>query len=118
MSIKRLCSIGLLNIDLNLILRKSFTEKYKFNINNYNTINDLKSLFFQKNENNEIDYMNYISLSSDDNLLNTLFFINRAYKIKTFIEFLIPNEIKIYKNDYFIKNLINEILNRNYFFVV
>ena len=118
MSIKRLCSIGLLNINLNLILNKSFTEKHNFNIDNYNTITDLQHLFFPKKENNSIDYLDYISLSSDDNLLNTLFFINRAYKTKTFIEYLIPNEIKIYKNRFFIKSLINEILNRNYFFVV
>ena len=128
MSIKRLCSIGLLNIKLNLILKKSFAENNNFNINDYNSIEDLEQLFQPKTElnsdnsekhkeNNEyINYINYISLSSDDNLLNTLFYINRAYKVKTFIEFLIPNEINF--NNNFIKSLINEILCRNYFFVV
>ena len=131
MSIKRLCSIGLLNIKLNLILKKSFAKNNNFNINDYNKIEDLEHLFHlnsrlnhmeskkekeKEDEDEEIDYTDYISLSSDDNLLNTLFYINRAYKVKTFIEFLIPNEIKF--NNKFIKSLINEILCRNYFFVV
>ena len=125
MSIKKLCSIGLLNIKLNLTLRQSFAENNNFNIDEYNSIEDLEKLFYPKidlnadeSNNNSIDYINYISLSSDDNLLNTLLFINRAYKTKTFIEFLIPNEIKFNKNNYFLKSFINEILYRNYFFVV
>ena len=127
MSIKKLCSIGLLNINFNLVLRKSVAENNNFNIDDYNSIEDIEKIFHLKkdikadnfNENiNNIDYINYISLSSDDNLLNSLLFINRAYKIKTFIEFLIPNEIKFKKRNYFLKNIINEILNRNYFFVV
>lgn len=126
MSIKKLCSIGLLNIKLNLTLKKSFAEENNFNIDNYNKIEDLEQLYphhldsdsNKLNSNGDIDYINYISLSSDDNLLNTLFFINRAYKVKTFIEFLIPNEIKYNNSNHFIKTLVNEILCRNYFFVV
>ncbi len=128
MSIKKLCSIGLLNIKLNLTLRKTFADNNNFDVNEYNSIEDLERLFRPnvalnsekvETNNNYIDYINYISLSSDDDLLNTLFFINRAYQTKTFIEFLIPNEIKFNKNKfYFLKNLINEILSRNYFFVV
>ncbi len=126
MSIKKLCSIGLLNIKLNLTLKKSFAEENNFNIDNYNKIEDLEQLYphhqdsdsNKLNSNGNIDYINYISLSSDDNLLNTLFFINRAYKVKTFIEFLIPNEIKYNNSNHFVKTLVNEILCRNYFFVV
>ena len=127
MSIKKLCSIGLLNINLNLTLKKSLVDNYNFNIDDYNSIEDIEKIFYPKTDIesgnskeilNNIDYINYISLSSDDHLLNTLFYINRAYKVKTFIEFLIPNEIKFNKSNYFLKNLINEILNRNYFFVV
>ena len=121
MSIKKLCSIGLLNIKFNLILRKSVAENYNFNIDDYNSIDDIEKIFCKTDnskENENIDYINYISLSSDDNLLNTLFFINRAYKLKTFIEYLIPNEIKFKKRNYFLKNIINEILSRNYFFIV
>ena len=126
MSIKKLCSIGLLNIKLNLTLKKSFAEENNFNIDNFNNIEDLEQLYphhidsdsNKLNSNGNIDYINYISLSSDDNLLNTLFFINRAYKVKTFIEFLIPNEIKYNNSNHFVKTLVNEILCRNYFFVV
>ena len=136
MSIRKLCSIGLLGINLNLVLRKSFIEKNNFNINDYNSIKDIEKLFYPHTENNEINessileneniedhnqkinYIDYISLSSDDNLLNTLFYINRAYKTKTFIEFIMPNEIKFTQENYFVKTLLKDVLNRNYFFIV
>ena len=63
MNPKKLCSLGLLDIELNLILKKSQVEKYNFNINDYNTVSDLKKLFYRDDEtntNNEIDYFNYI----------------------------------------------------------
>ena len=136
MSIKKLCSIGLLDIKLNLVLRKSFIEKNNFNINDYNSIKDIEELFYPHTENNDINessesekentennnrkinYLDYISLSTDDNLLNTLFYINRAYKTKTFIEFIMPNEIKFTQENYFVKSLLKDVLNRNYFFIV
>ena len=44
MSIKKLCSIGLLNIKLNLTLKKSFAEENNFNIDNFNKIEDPKKI--------------------------------------------------------------------------
>jgi hypothetical protein len=56
MSSKSLCAIGKLDIDLNLTLRKSEVELFKFDISKYNSVEDLKYLFYpeEKNETEEI----------------------------------------------------------------
>ena len=116
---KKLCSIGILDIELNLILYKSQTEKYNFDINNYNKVQDLKNIFYNNDNNeNKIDYFKYTFLSSENNLINTLLFINRAYKTKTFIEFIVPNKLEFNDKNKFLKNFIDEILSKNYLFII
>ena len=130
----KLCSLGILDIEINLVLRKSQAENYNFNINKYNYVEDLESLFFQvdlinkedniyyNNFNNQekekINYMDYISLSSKNNLINTLLFINRAYKTKTFIEFIMLNQMEFSDNTKFVRKMLKEIFNKNYFFII
>ena len=121
MNPKKLCSIGILDIQLNLILTKSQSEKYNFNINDYNTVSDLKNIFYSNEEfntNNEIDYFDYVNLTSENNLINTLLHINRAYKSKTFIEFIMPNKLDYGEGKKFIHNLLTEICSRNYLFII
>ena len=121
MNPKKLCSIGILDIQLNLILTKSQSEKYNFNINDYNTVSDLKNIFYPNEEfntNNEIDYFDYVNLTSENNLINTLLHINRAYKSKTFIEFIMPNKLDYGEGKKFIHNVLTEICSRNYLFII
>ena len=119
MNTKKLCSIGILDIDLNLILYKSLAKTNNFDINNYNKVQDLKNIFYEKKNNeNTIDYFNYIFLSSDNNLINTLLFINRAYKTKTFIEFIMPNQLDFSETTKFVRNLLKDVCNRNYLFII
>ena len=119
MNPKKLCSIGILDIELNLILYQSQVEKYNFNINKYNKVQDLKNLFYGNNNNeNNLDYFNYVSLSSENNLINTLLFINRSYKSKTFIEFIMPNRLDFSENTKFVRNLLTDVFNKNYLFII
>ena len=132
MSSKKLCSIGILDIELNLILYNSEVEKYNFSIDKYKNVEDLKELFYPsesnyiKNKNidnnqkpkQNIDFFEHISLSSKNNLINTLLFINRAYKSKTFIEFIMPNQLDFGDNTKFIHDLLIEICNKNYLFII
>ena len=133
---KKLCSFGILDININLVLRKMQAETYNFNINKYNTVEDLEDLFFpeeseNKNNNNNnnyyknenvnnkcINYFDFISLSSDNNLINTLLFINRAYKTKTFIEFIMLNQMEFSESTKFVRRMIQEIFDKNYFFII
>jgi hypothetical protein len=131
---KKLCSFGILDININLVLRQIQAETYNFNINKYNSVEDLENLFFPNesdNKNNNstyyrnenlnnkgINYFDFISLSSDNNLINTLLFINRAYKTKTFIEFIMLNQMEFSETTKFVRKMIQEIFDRNYFFII
>ena len=50
MSIKKLFSIGYLDVKLSLVLRESVAKKNNFNVNNYNSLDDFEYLFSQSNE--------------------------------------------------------------------
>ena len=119
MNAKKLCSLGILDININLTLTESQAENYNFNIDDYNTILDLKNIFYPDEEPEiEIDYFKHIYISSDNNIINTLLYINRAYKSKTFIEFIMPNKLDFSDNTKFIHNLLIDICNRNYLFLI
>jgi len=111
MTTKKLCSLGRLNININLVLRKTETQKLNFDINSYNKIEDLKNIF-------SFNYMDFITLTSDNYLINTLLYINRASKNKSFIEFIMPNQLEYDYSKKFIKNLIEDVLAKNYFFII
>ena len=133
MNVKRLCSIGILDINLNFVLHNNLADFLNFNIDSFNTIEDLAKLLDlgkDKNElNNEeekdsynnflnINYLDFITLTSDNYLINTLLYINRASKIKTFIEFIMPNQLDYNDNTKFVKKIIEDVLAKNYFFIV
>ena len=125
MNAKKLCSLGILDININLTLARTEADKYNFNIDNYNEVSDLKNLFYPEEDSNtnsnskiDIDYFNHIYLSSENNLINTLLYINRAYKLKTFIEFIMPNKLDFSENTKFIHNLLIDVCNRNYLFII
>ena len=111
MTTKKLCSLGRLNININLVLRKTEAQKLNFDINSYNGIEDLKDIFC-------FNYMDFITLTSDNYLINTLLYINRASKNKSFIEFIMPNQLEYDYSKKFIKKLIENVLAKNYFFII
>ena len=45
---KKLCALGILDININLVLRKALAERIDFDIGKYNKVEDLESLFFKK----------------------------------------------------------------------
>ena len=136
MNTKRLCSLGILDININLFLYESQMMDMNLNLDSYNNIDDLSRLFRMINSNlnsknnidknvkeeeksiNYINYENIIGLDSDNCLINTLLYINKAYKNKTFIEFIIPDKIEFNEENQYIKNFIDEILTKNYLFIV
>ena len=135
MATKKLCSLGILDININLVLHNNEAKNLNLNIDSYNNLEDLKYLFQMKGQRNEIinninnkknsinnsldfNYMDYITLTSDNYLINTLLYINRASKIKTFIEFIMPNQLEYDDNKKFIKIFIEDVLSNNYFFIV
>ena len=118
---KKISSLGILDIILNLELSQKEANKFNININQYKSIRDLKYLF-QSNNNSSNQYhfniIDSISLSSDNDFINTLLYINRAYNNKSFIEFIMPNEIQYNEDIQFIYKIIKYILGKNYFFII
>lgn len=137
MKIKKLCTLGVLDFNINLVLLNTQAKNLNFNIDSFKKIEDLKSLFFFEEDKNQIsienknfinnsnkingyntNYLDNISLTSDNYLINTLLYINRAYKEKTFIEFIMPNQLDYNDNIKFVKKIIEYVLSKNYFFIV
>ena len=136
MNSKKLCSLGILDININLFLYESQMIDIDLKLDSYNNIDDIPKLFqklnsnllSQKNKNiNEkeeeksLNYFNYediIKLDSDNCLINSLLYINKAYKNKTFIEFIIPDKVEFNNKNLFLKNFLDEILTKNYLFIV
>ena len=137
MNTKRLCSLGILDININLFLYESQTLDMNLKLDTYNSNDDLLEIFeklnsslnskndkeFKNKEGKEksIDYINYekiIFLDSDNCLINTLLYINKSHKTKTFIEFIVPNKLEFNDKNKFLKNFIDEILSKNYLFIV
>ena len=136
MNSKKLCSLGILDININLFLYESQMMDIDLKLDSYNSIDDLQNLFeklnstliSQKNKNmNEkeeeksfhyFNYENIIKLDSDNCLINSLLYINKAYKNKTFIEFIIPDKIEFNDKNIFLKNFLDEIVTKNYLFIV
>ena len=79
---QKLSSLGILNLQMNLTLTEKEASSFEIDIDNYNNVEDLSAIFKDKS------IINLVSLSSNSFLINTLLFINRAFKLKTQIEFI------------------------------
>ena len=118
MSIIKLCALGNLDLEINLTLRLTEVELFKFDINEINKSIDLKEIFYNKKEEIKVNYLDYISLSSKNDFMNTILFINRAYKDKIFVEFIMLNQLEFKKETLFIKDLLKQICMKNYIFLI
>ena len=122
----KIVSIGTLELTLHLTLTKSQASQYKVNIKDYNTAKDLSQLFESDNDNSissanqEINppIIDLITLSSDNFLINTLLYINRAFKTKTFIEFITYNEICFSDELSFVPQILKEVTQNNFFYII
>ena len=96
----------------------------KFDISKIKSPVDLKEVFCSEENINydeekpKINYLDYISLSSKNDFITTLLFINRAFKNKTFVELIMLNQIEFRNETSFLKGLIRKICVKNYFFLV
>ena len=94
MNTKRLCSLGILDININLYLYESHALEMNLKLDAYNSVDDLQEIFQLLNSNlnsrknisldnkeeqktiNYFNYEKYITLDSDNCLINTLLYIN------------------------------------------
>lgn len=115
----KLISIGLLELDFTLNLNQRDLTEYSIDLENINSLNDC-SYFLNFDYFSEIKHplLQKITLSSKNNLINTLLFINKVFKKKSFIELMLFSEIEFNNEEYFMKNLLKYISEQNYLFIL
>lgn len=110
--VSRLLGLGYLNFEFKLEITES-------DINNYNidlpSINEIKDLEFIAKDN---AIMDKIVVTSTSNLINTLLYINKSNKIKTFIELTSFNNFFFEKDDErFLKDIVTYVTEHNFIFL-
>ena len=85
--IVKIMSFGNTDFELNLKITDDQAKKYKFDLNQTNSFNDMKSLL----ENQDI--RENVSVSVKNQLLNLLLFMNKTNKNKIFLEYLTLNTL-------------------------
>ena len=97
-NIEKIISLGSsLNLDFVLSLTRKEFLNFNLDFNSIKSLMDLKKyLEYNEEENyysskkNNKSLLNLITINSKDSLFNSLLYINRANKKKSFIELLIP----------------------------
>ena len=118
MATAKICAIGKLDININLILHETIADLLLFDINNINNVKDLKNLFYPIKNELKIDFFDFVSISSNSELINTLLFINRAFKNKSFVELILLNQLDFSEETQFIKNIIKQSCSKQYLYIV
>lgn len=100
-------SIGILNMDFELIIMEEDIKKYSLNIESLNDITQLKFLKETKN------LWKRIQIKTKVSTINTLLYINRTRKTKIPIEFIAYKAPHYSEKDKFISELINKVAEYN-----
>ena len=123
---KIICVGSSFDLDISLGLTE---EQYSFLNINYDKINDLSELktYFSYNQqfntndnnnsNNNFSFLSLLSISSSNSLFNTLLFINRANRVKSFIEYIVPFYPKYEVLYDFMEGIVKSFCERNFIFV-
>lgn len=109
--VNRLVGLGYLDLTLILDLTDEDIINFDIELNNINSINDLEhickyQLLLEK-----------ITLLSNSSIINTLLYINKSSKQKTFIEYNTFNIPKFSENQLFLKEMITYVTEHNFIFI-
>ena len=124
-NIEKIISLGSsLNLDFVLSLTRKEFLNFNLDFNSIKSIMDLKKYleyneeenFYSSKKNNK-SLLNLITINSNDSLFNSLLYINRANKKKSFIELLIPFFPKYSKELEFMNDSLKFVLENNYLFL-
>jgi hypothetical protein len=125
----KLVASGSINFELLLILSEQEAEFFNINPYKINKISDCKDFltnqsnnFFltsqNQNQKQQFNIFDNIRLQSNNNTLNTLLIINRAFKNKIFIEYITMNKIKFSSENSFLKEVLRNVTEQNFLFLV
>jgi len=126
----KLVSTGIIKLHLTLTLTDQEAEFFNIIPSRIDKISDCASFLSQdgnkffltstpiKKNNKKLNIFDNIRLSSNNPTINTLLFINRAFKKKIFIEYVTMNDIKFLQQNHFMKDVIKYVTEQNFLFLV
>ncbi len=97
--------------DFTFTLNLSANEASELNLSNINLTKDLA--FIAKDN----KLMDKITISSDSTLINTLLYINKSNKTKTFIEITTFNSINLSEEESFFRGIVTYVSEHNFLFI-
>lgn len=104
-------AIGKINLDLTLSLHEEWIKHFQINPDSIQEAKDLKVIFDIK------ELWDKIQLTSTSPLINTLLFINKSTKSKSFVELLSLNKLQLKEEETFLKELIVYVTEHNFLFI-
>jgi hypothetical protein len=134
----KMTSTGIVDFEIIISLTEIEANQFQIHPEKIETIKDLKKLFFPNDlqvEENDLhsdshslsqcqkktttaNIYDYIKLTSNNKTINSLLFINRAFKKKAFIEYVTMSEIKFKEGEEFLKEIVKNITEQNFLFLV
>lgn len=111
----KVASIGPIELNFHLCLSESDCDRFNLPKNftdNFESISDCRELLMNK------EILKRISISTSNSTINTLLFINRAFKKKTFIEYLSFGLGNFKRSEDFMKDVVKYVTEQNYLFII
>lgn len=109
---QKLVAIGPVDFQLSLDITQQEMNEYQISFEKINTIKDCKEIL-------EIEALkDRLALTSKNLTINMLLFINRSFKKKTFIEYIVFNEHPFTEEAEFIKEILRYITEQNFLFLI
>jgi len=121
----KVVGIGMYEINMTLTLSEEDAKKYGIpDISKLESLKDCKSFLTLASEKNseevikEDTILDHFVLTTSNSAINTLLFINRSFKNKTFIEYLTLSQCVFKEEEKFLYELIKYVTEQNYLFVI
>lgn len=116
----KVAGLGLAEFDLTLSLTSSQATQYGINMSVINSINDCQQFLVpsdaSKNKTNPL--VDLIKIRSNNSTVNSLLFINKAFKKKAFIELICLHLVKLTEEAQFMKEVIKYVTELNFLFLI
>ena len=108
----KVMGIGDIDYEFSINLTQAEANYLKFDIDKVRTLQDCKGLLEQE------EIREKLTISSKNNLINLLLFLNKTNSNKTFVEFLSLNSLSLSNDMAFVKEKVKTDFDDNFLFLI
>ena len=108
----KLVSLGYLDLEFTLVLTEIDIKLFKIEYEILTSLEGVK-MFFES----QSAFLDRVIISSKNNLITTLLYLNKTQNKKTFIEYLTLNKLVYSEEELFMKEVIKHITQHNFIFI-